>query len=138
MITTCTTSVIPDDGSVTSIGINAFYYTGITSVVIPDSVDTLCDQAFQCAKNIVSIEIPSSINALSARDFAYCSDLEEITIPVSVTSFGYGVFQNSTKLTDIYYGGSKDDWNAINKPAGWEANFSGYTVHCTDGLIEVA
>ena len=137
LITACKTSVIPDDGSVTSIGINAFYTVKMTSLVVPDSVDTLCEQAFQCFQ-IEYIELPSSINALSARDFAYCSNLESVTIPVSVTYFDYGVFQSSTKLKDIYYGGSKDDWNAINKKSGWDANFSGYTVHCTDGLIEVA
>ena len=47
LIAGCKNSIIPTDGSVTSIGDGAFYgCTGLTSVTIPDSVTSIGDDAF--------------------------------------------------------------------------------------------
>ncbi len=56
------------------------------SYVIPDSVHTVCDDAF----------------------FS-CSDLEKITIPIGVTNIGYGAFSDCRNLCDIYYCGEEAD-----------------------------
>ncbi|MCD7902861.1 MAG: leucine-rich repeat protein, partial [Oscillospiraceae bacterium] len=39
--------------------------------------------------------------------------LTSVTIPDSVTSIGDKAFQNCTGLTDVYYGGSEAEWDAI-------------------------
>ena len=47
LIQGCKSSVIPDDGSVMSIGLAAFYdCTSLTSIIIPDSVTSIGDSAF--------------------------------------------------------------------------------------------
>ena len=47
MIAGCKASEIPDDGSVTSIGKNAFYYcNNLTSITIPNSVTSIGEDAF--------------------------------------------------------------------------------------------
>ena len=79
LILGCKTSVIPTDGSVTSIGEYAFaLYTGLTSITIPDSV--------------TSIDVAA---------FAYCTGLSSITIPDSVTSIGESAFSGCSELTSI-------------------------------------
>ncbi|MCC8090656.1 MAG: dockerin type I domain-containing protein, partial [Oscillospiraceae bacterium] len=42
-----------------------------------------------------------------------CSSLASVTIPDSVTSIGISAFSGCTSLTDVYYGGSEAEWNAI-------------------------
>ena len=52
----CKTSVIPDDGSVTSIGNRAFYNcTGLTSITIPDSVTSIGSYAFSGCTGLASV-----------------------------------------------------------------------------------
>ncbi len=55
----CKTSVIPTDGSVTSIGISAFEgCTGLTSITIPDCVTSIGGGAFIGCSSLESITIP--------------------------------------------------------------------------------
>jgi len=54
----CKNSVIPDDGSVEYIGYNAFAgLTGLTSIVIPDSVTNISACAFEGCSALASVEI---------------------------------------------------------------------------------
>ena len=55
MIAGCSTSVIPTDGSVTSIGDAAFAGSGLTSIVIPVSVTSIGYQAFDDCSNLTTV-----------------------------------------------------------------------------------
>lgn len=85
---------------------------GLTSMVIPDGVTSICDYAFH-----------------------YCDRLASIVIPDSVTSIGYSAFHGSYRLTSITFEGTKAQWNAISKGDFWNRDTGNYTVHCTDGNI---
>ena len=59
LITGCKTSVIPDDGSVTTIDAYAFKYcTSLTSITIPNAVKTIPEGAFEGCKSLQSITLP--------------------------------------------------------------------------------
>lgn len=121
---------IPD--SVTSIGYQAFLASGIINVTIPNSVTSIGEQAFYSCSSLESITIPDSVTSISGLAFYSCSSLESITIPDSVTSIGNSALDNCKMLAHIYYTGSKDQWNAINKGKFWNyqmgSNVSGGTV----------
>ena len=81
LILGCKNSVIPDDGSVTSIGEFAFSYcTGLTSITIPDSVRSIGSYAFGYCTGLTSVTIGSGVTSIGYSAFYYCTGLEEITV----------------------------------------------------------
>ena len=117
LILGCKTSVIPSDGSVTSIGEDAFVLcTGLTSITIPDSVTSIDGYAFQG-----------------------CTGLTSITIPNSVTSIGGYAFEGCRRLKSITFNGTIAQWNAISKGNNWKKSVpSVCKVICTDGKTPIS
>ena len=102
LIAGCKTSIIPDDGSVTSIGWYAFEgCSGLTSITIPDSVTSIGSSAFWGCSGLTSITIPDSVTSIGNSAFHGCSGLTSITIPDSVTSIGDSAFEDCSGLTSI-------------------------------------
>lgn len=69
--------------------------------------------AFRSSDEITDIVIPPCVSAVYQGAFAGCRSLERITIPKAVKRIPQGTFDNCTALTDIYYEGSKEEWEAI-------------------------
>ena len=102
LIAGCNTSVIPDDGSVTSIGDWAFFgRDDLTSVTIPDSVTSIEEGAFYGCSGLTSVTIPDSVTSIGERAFYGCSGLTSVTIPDSVTSIGERAFSGCRSLTSV-------------------------------------
>ncbi len=136
LIIGCKNSIIPADGSVTSIGSSAFEDSiGLTSIEIPDSITSIGGEAFRGCSNLTSITIPNSVMSVGNGAFEDCVALTSITIPNSVKSIGYKAFSTGGSLTDITFTGTKAEWEAIKKNMYWNTNTAPYTIHCTDGDI---
>lgn len=95
--------------SVTSIGNNAFYYSGLTSLIIPDSVTTIGNNAFGSCNRLTSVTIGSGVTSISNDVFSECSELtsviwnaEECTIVIQ-NSYN-SLFDGCSKLTNINIG----------------------------------
>ena len=73
-------SIIPTDGSVTSIGDSAFRGRGLTSITIPDSVTSIGNNAFNWCIHLTSIEIPDSVISIGDSAFYNCRSLEKILV----------------------------------------------------------
>ena len=92
--------VIPD--SVTSIGDYAFEgCDSLTSVMIPDSVTSIGSSAFYNCSSLTSVVIPDSVTSIGGWAFYNCSSLESVVIPDSVTSIGRGAFRYCSSLTKV-------------------------------------
>ena len=95
-----TSLVIPD--SVTYIGDNAFSSCrSLTDIVIPDSVTSIGNNAFWNCCSLTDIVIPNSVISIGDKAFEYCSSLSNIVIPDGVTSIGDWAFGGCSSLTDI-------------------------------------
>ena len=120
LILGCKNSIIPTDGSVTSIGRSAFSgrHNGLISINIPASVTSIGWSAFNRCSELTSITIPDSVVDIGNYSFCDCNSITTATIPakaiwhipklalkeVIVTSgdsIDKSAFNNYKKLTDI-------------------------------------
>ena len=102
LIVGCKTSVIPTDGSVTSIGDYAFYgCETLTSIEIPNTVIDIGDYAFFACHSLTEIVIPNSVTSIGEAAFAACEDSIKIVISNSVTTIGCNVFESCISLPEI-------------------------------------
>lgn len=84
--------VIPDDGSVTSIGYYAFHGRKISYLTIPEGIKNLSPGCFQD-----------------------CSHLTTLVIPKTVTKIENYAIMGTLNLKTIFYTGTKEQWDEINK-----------------------
>lgn len=105
--------IVPN--GVTSIGAGAFEYCEhLTSIEIPNSVTSIGAGTFEHCENLTSIKIPNGIKNIGDYAFENCLNLIRIEIPNSVTKINERAFRKCTDLTDVYYNGTKKQWNEIN------------------------
>ncbi len=109
LISGCKTSVIPTDGSVTSIANYTFYYcSSLQSITIPSSVTSIGKNAFFSCNDLTSVTIPDSVTSIGAGAFEYCYNLTSVTIGSGVTSIGEEAFAECYKLVEVINKSSLD------------------------------
>ena len=105
-------TVSPAGDRVTGIGKSAFY--GCSTLVnnnVPNGLGWLPTGNYI---NLESMIIPDSVISISDRAFEDCSSLTTIVISSSVTSIGRAAFDGCSSLTVVYYTGTEAEWAAIN------------------------
>ncbi len=105
LIVGCNSSVIPTDGSVTSIGYSAFDASGLTSITIPSSVTSIGSESFDWCVNLqtVTFDKNSQLQSIGDDAFSYCTSLTSITIPSSVTNIDEGAFSHCENLQTVIF-----------------------------------
>ena len=121
---------IPD--GVKRIGIQAFRdCTALESVDLPASVETIGSKAFGGCSALKSVTIPEKIKELPPYLFENCTALTSATLPQGLSEIGFAVFRGCTALKDVYFGGTRAQWNAVDKEED-NAALQTATVHCSD------
>ena len=127
-----TSVTIPEN--ITSIGRCAFSgCEELTNITIPDSVTSIGSAAFEHCSGLTSIVIPDSVTSIDHWAFQYCTGLTSATIGNGVKSISRYAFWDCASLKDIYFNGTKDQWNVIKKI---DSGIKNCTIHCTDGDLK--
>ncbi len=87
---------------VTSIGYNAFHHAyGIDTVILPNTIITIKQEAFCACSDLASVIIPNSVTTLGNLAFAACHNLSDLTIGESVVTIGNQAFDCDTALVSV-------------------------------------
>lgn len=98
------TKVILPESGITSIGANAFNYSGLTEFTIPSSIKTINSSAF------------------------YLTSLSTITIPAGVTSIGNNAFDKTSYLRTIVFEGNNPAEICATNPSIIGDNDNAYNI----------
>ena len=88
--------------------------SSLTTVVIPNSVQSFGTFVFSRCSSLEYLIIPDGVTKLPQSMLAGCSGLEYVSIPASVTKIDTHAFDACGNLWDIYYSGTKTQFNNID------------------------
>ncbi len=129
LIVGCKNSVIPADGSVTSIGAYAFYgCSSLFGIIIPDTVNTIGGFAFSECIALSELSLPSSLIFIRAFAFDTCLSLSEVIIPESVILIESYAFAQCTALESVI----------LQNTNGWNASSENQTAEFLSDPLAVA
>ena len=103
--------------TVTAIGASAFINHGIssplTSVNLPDSIQTIGDGAFQGCSSLTNITLREGLTTVGHAAFAL-TKLTDVTIPKSLKEVGVTAFASSPDpIKTITYHGTETEWQTL-------------------------
>lgn len=110
----CAASVIPDDGSVTSIGSYAFSgLSQLKEIVIPASVKEIGGSAFY-SSGLEKVVLSEGLETIGMFAFSYCEHLSEINIPSSVKTIYTSAFYAANVERAEF--AAADGWKVFQNP----------------------
>ncbi len=144
-LTGVTSFVIPE--GVTSIGMSAFYGSGLTTIEIPASVvdmgirtfsgcaslksvklnaaaTVLPEYMFENCAQLESIVISEGVKTISGSVFRSCSQLRWVCLPLSLETIEGRAFQDCDSLEAVYYAGSAEQWKDVSVTGYANSSFS--------------
>lgn len=80
----------------------AFLNKHISDFSLPNTVEIIGDEAFDCCLNLVSVHLPNSVTRIGNNAFFCCQSLTSINVPSSVTCVGDGAFSHCYALRSIH------------------------------------
>lgn len=87
--------------------------TNLKTITLPDSLTTIGYYIFQGCTSLGKVTLGSGLTSISIGMFADCSSLNNISIGNSVTTINKQAFYKCTALTDVFFAGTKEEWDKI-------------------------
>ncbi len=85
-----------------TIGKSACSARAITSLVIPDGVERIEQEAFYYCDRLASVTFPDSLKTIEAGAFAECCSIQKIILPEGLESIGSMAFAWCDALCEVY------------------------------------
>ena len=139
-------------GTVTTIGPQAFAYSGLTGIAISTNVTYIASNAFEFCSGLTSVTIPASVSGIGLGAFYACANLKKVYFEGNAPTFAASVFQSDNGVT-VYYPAGALGWDSFSAgpPAvqwnpviqvggasfGVRSNLFGFNVTGTTGIAAV-
>ena len=85
----------------------------LATVLLPESMWSIREGAFSDCTALASITVPDGIGAVEYNTFKDCTALKSVTLTKNLRAVNGGAFSGCTALCDVYYAGTKDEWDAV-------------------------
>ena len=96
--------------SLKKIGRSAFKNcASVTDIVIPNSCDTILDEAFAGCSSLRTVKLPSSLKTIGPRSFENCNSLVSVTIPNGCKEIQDEAFSRCVSLQTVQIPASVKD-----------------------------
>jgi len=82
---------------------------------------------------MTSVTIADGVREIRDNALCGCSCLKSVFIPESVKKIGINVFSSCALLSEITFGGTLAQWNAVEKSDDWNKGSCAKNVKCSDG-----
>lgn len=91
-------------------------------------------QAFASCSGLTNVMITNSVLSIGSYAFSNCRNLKDIIIPINVTSIDDYAFSNCTGLETVFYVGTEEQWKTISINSNGNSSFtSAIRVYNSDG-----
>lgn len=94
--------------TVGNIGYKAFEKSKITKVVLPNTIKSISESAFNGCDELSDVELNEGLLTIYGEAFSGCSSLNEIVIPSTVTKIGDGAFYGNRAKRLIFKDGNEN------------------------------
>ena len=98
--------------------------TSFSSYEIHESTRAVASEAFMGCERLTSLVFPEGFKGIGSESLRYCDALEYIYLPKSLTHMAWWF-----KSTVVYYEGSEEDWQNIQRFNWWGEQDGSITVH---------
>ena len=89
------------------------YCTALKSVAIPGATETVEDDTFYSCQALETLIICEGVTEIQEDAFNDCEAVRTVELPVSLKKIAAYTFRECESLTDVYYNGSKAQWDKI-------------------------
>ena len=87
----------------------------LTSIILPERLSIIEFGAFNGCSSLTEINLPESLTNIGDWTFSGCSKLTNITLFKGLTSVGLYAFSSYAKRIDVYYEGTREEWEQIKQ-----------------------
>lgn len=124
-------SIIPNDGSVMSVGYSAFACCeGLSNITIPESITTIDDYAFKDCVGLKNMILPNNVKTIGTGAFAECANIDSIAIPENIVCIGQNSFDKCDKLASVRFVNTNGWYLTKNKE-----DMTGMAIDVTDPIV---